>query len=114
MFNVIAIIVFFPWQYSVKNVPLFNHGKFNEQSPAGVEVAGEGSWSVPFQVVYFPLPCLPRCFTVLFLQQIPLLFFRLHEWPSALSPLSSDRDTGHSAKVDTLGWYSLVKIVCKP
>lgn len=46
MFNVIGIVIFFPWQYSVKNVPLFNHWESNEQRPAGADVAGEGSWSV--------------------------------------------------------------------
>lgn len=63
--------------------------------------------SVSIEAIYPPLSTYrisafsPRCFTVLFLQQIPPCF-RLEEWPSALSPLSSDGDTGRSAKVDTL------------
>lgn len=40
-------------------------------------------------------------FTVLCLQQIPPRF-RLEARPSGLPPPSSDRDPGHSAKVDTL------------
>lgn len=52
MFAVTGVIILFPQQYSVKT--LIDYQRFNEQSPAAVDVTGEGSWTVPFQAVSPP------------------------------------------------------------